>query len=101
MCRVSHASSVIRPSMVTSSPPQPSSAGDVAPQDTWGTSAASPLPQTKPRAHALTQKLYVANQNNIYPKPPQEDIADSSFSSMPGPYCADSASHPMFHYCIA
>jgi hypothetical protein len=72
--------------VLTSSPPQPSSATDVAPQDTRDPSAASPLPHTKPRAHTLTQKTYVANQNNICPKPAQEDIADSSVSSMPEPY---------------
>jgi hypothetical protein len=62
--------------MLTSSPPQPSSVADVAPQDTRGPSAASPLPHTKPRAHALTRKSYVANQNNICPNPPP-----------PGGYC--------------
>jgi hypothetical protein len=33
-CRVSHASSIVQPPMLTSSPRQPSSAADVAPQDT-------------------------------------------------------------------
>jgi hypothetical protein len=82
--------------MLTSSPPQPSSAPDIAPQDRWDPSAPSPLPHTKPRAHALTQKSYVGNQNNICPKQPHEDIADGSFSSTLGPYRADGASRPMF-----
>jgi hypothetical protein len=87
--------------MLTSSPPQPSFTTDVAPQDTRDPSTASPLPHTKPRAHALTQKSYVANQNNICAKPTQEDIADDSFSSTPGPYHADGASGPTFHYRLA
>jgi hypothetical protein len=74
-----------------------SSAVDVALQDTQNPSTTSPLPHTKPRAHALTQKSYVANQNNICPRPPQEDIANGSFSSRPGRYHADSGSHPTFH----
>jgi hypothetical protein len=98
---VSHASSVVRPLMLTSSPPQPSSTADVALQDTLDPSVASPFPHTKPRAHALTRKCYVANQNNICPKPPQEDIANDSFSSRPGWYRADGGSRPMFHYCVA
>jgi hypothetical protein len=98
---VSHASSVVRPPVLSSSPPQPLSAADVAPQDTWDPSAASPLPHTKPGAHALTRKTYVANQNNICPKPAQEDIADGSISSTPRPYRADHASCPPFHCCIA
>jgi hypothetical protein len=65
---MSHASSVVRPPALTSSPPQPSYVADAAPQDTWDPSATSPLPHTKPRAYALTQKTYVVNQNNIYPK---------------------------------
>jgi hypothetical protein len=94
---VSHASSVVWPPVLTSPPPQPSSAADVAPQDTQDLSAASPLPHTKPGARALTQKSYVANQNNICLKPAQEDITDSSFSSTPGSYRADGATHPLFH----
>jgi hypothetical protein len=95
---VSHASSIVR---LTSSPPQPSSAADVAPQDTRDPIAASPLPHTKPRAHALTQKSYVANQNNIYPKHPQEVITNGSFSNKPRPYRAKCGSRPMFHCRVA
>jgi hypothetical protein len=91
---VSHASSVFQPPVLTSSPPQPSSTANVAPQDKRGASVASPLPHTKPGAHALTRKTYIANQNNTCPKPAQEDIADGSISSMPEPY---RASHPKFH----
>jgi hypothetical protein len=99
---VSHTSSIVRPPMLASSPPpKPSSVADVGPKDTWGPSAASPLPHTKPRAHALTRKSYVANQNNMCPKPPQEDIVDDSFSSTPGPYSADGASRPTFYGHIA
>jgi hypothetical protein len=98
---VSHASSVIRPPILTSSPPQSSSVADAAPQDTRGPLAASPFPHTKPITHVLTQKLYVANQNNICPIPPQEDIADGSFSITSGPYRARGASRPMFHCRIA
>jgi hypothetical protein len=98
---VSHASSIVRPPVLISSPSQLSSAANVAPQDTWGPSATSPLPHTKPRAHVLTRKSYVANQNNIYPKPPQKDVADSSFFNMPGLYGADGANRPMFHCRIA
>jgi hypothetical protein len=58
-------------------------------------------PHTKPRAHALTQKSYVANQNNICIKPPQEDIANGFFSSRSGRYCADGGCRPKFHYRIA
>jgi hypothetical protein len=83
--------------MLTSSPPQPSSIANVAPQDTRGSSAASLLPHTKPGAHALTRETYVANQNNICPKSPQEDIADGSVSSTPEPYRAHHASCPKFH----
>jgi hypothetical protein len=53
---VSHASSVVRPLMLTSSPPQPSSTANVTLQDTPDPSVASSLPHTKPKAHALTQK---------------------------------------------
>jgi hypothetical protein len=98
MSRVSHASSVLRPPVLTSSPPQPSSAADVAPQDTRDPSATSSLPHTKFGAHALTQKTYVANQNNICPKPTQEDIADGSVSNIPEPYRAHHASCPKFHH---
>jgi hypothetical protein len=98
---VSHTSSVVRPPVLTSSPPQPSSAANVAPQDTCDPSTTSPLPHTKPRAHALIQKTYVANQNNFCPKLAQEDIANSSVFSMPGPYRANGASHPPFHCRIA
>jgi hypothetical protein len=61
MTRVSHASSVLQPPVLTSSPPQPSSTADVAHQGTRGPSAASPLPHTKPGAHVFTRKTYVAN----------------------------------------
>jgi hypothetical protein len=98
---VSHASSIVWPPVLTSSPLQPSSTAVVSPQDTRDPSATSPLPHTKPGAHALTQKTYVANQNNTCLKPTHEDIADDSVSSMPGSYCADCASHPWFHCCIA
>jgi hypothetical protein len=77
--------------------PQPSSIADVAPQDTRGPLAASPLPHTKTGAHALTRKTYVANQNNICPKSAQEDIADGSVSSMTEPYRAHHASRPKLH----
>jgi hypothetical protein len=87
--------------VLTGSPPQLSFVASVAPQDTWDSLAASPLPHTKPGAHVLTQKTYVANQNNIYPKPAQEDITDSFFSSTLGSYCADGASPPSFHCHIA
>jgi hypothetical protein len=63
--------------MLTSSPHQPSSAADVVPQDTQDPSAASPLPHTKPEAHAMTQNTNVENQNNICLKPAQEDIVTS------------------------
>jgi hypothetical protein len=91
---VSHVFSIVR---LTSSPPQPSFVANVAPHDTRDPGAASPLPHSKPRVHTLTQKSNVANQNNICLKPPQEDIANGSFSSMPGSYRADAGSHPMFH----
>jgi hypothetical protein len=94
---VSHASSVVWPPMLTSFPSQPLFAADVAPQDTRDPSVMTPLPHTKPRAHALTQKTYVANQNNICPKPAKEDIADGSVSSTPRPYHAHRASRPQFH----
>ena len=80
--------------MLTSSPPQPSSATSVAPQDTWDPSATSPLPHTEPRAHALTRKSYIANQNNICPKPSQEDITDGFVYSTLGPYRAHLAGRP-------
>jgi hypothetical protein len=99
-CRVYHASSVVRPPMLTS-PPQPSSTADVAPHDTRDHWAASPLPHTKPVAHALTKKTYVTNQSEICPKPAQEDNADGSISSMLGPFHDDLASLPMFHCLIA
>jgi hypothetical protein len=100
-CRLSHASSVVQPPVLTSSPPRPSTTVNVAPQDTQDPSATSLLPHTKPIAHAFTRKSYIANQNNICPKPSQEDIADGCFSSTPGPYHADDASHPTFHCCLA
>jgi hypothetical protein len=98
---MSHVSSVVWPLVLTSSPPQPSSAADVALQDTPNPSAASPLPHTKAKAHALTRKSYIANQNNICPKPPREDIVNGSFSSRPGRYHADGGSCPTFHCRIA
>jgi hypothetical protein len=94
---VSHASSIVHPLVLTSSPPQPSSATDVAPQGTSDPSVASRLPNTKLGAHSLTRKTYVANQNNICLKPVQEDIVDGAVSSTPGPYHAHRGSHPQFH----
>jgi hypothetical protein len=91
---VSHASSVVQSPVLTCFPPQPSSAADVAPQDTQDPLAASPLPHTKPRAHVLTRKTYVANQNNICPKPSQEDITDGFVYSTLGPYRAHRAGRP-------
>jgi hypothetical protein len=84
--------------VLTSSPPQSSSAADVAPYDTQDPSAASPLPHTKLGTHALTRKIQIANHNNICPKPYQKDIADGSISNTPGPYRAYRASHPKFHH---
>jgi hypothetical protein len=86
--------------MLTSSPPQPSYVVDVAPHDTRDPLAASPLPHTKPVPHALTQKTYIANKNKNCLKPTQEDIADGSVSSTPGPYRDDLASLLMFHCLI-
>jgi hypothetical protein len=83
------------PLMLTSSPPQPSSAADVAPHDTWDPLVASPLRCTKLIAHALTQKTCIENSNEICPKPAQEYIADSSISSTPGLYHDDHATHLM------
>jgi hypothetical protein len=83
--------------MLTSSPPQPSSIADVAPQYRRDLFPTSPLPQTKPEAHAISQKTYVETQNNTCLKAAQEDIAHGSVSSMPEPYCAHHARHPMFH----
>jgi hypothetical protein len=91
---VSHVSSIVRPPMLTSPPPQPSSTAVVAPQDTRDLSATSPLSHTKPGAHYLTQKTYIANQNNICSKPAQEDIADGFVSRTPGSY---RACRPQFH----
>jgi hypothetical protein len=79
---VSHASSGVWPPVLTSSPPRPTYATYVAPQDTWDHSSASPLPNAKPVAHVLTQKTCVANQNKIGPKAAQEDSSDSSTSGM-------------------
>jgi hypothetical protein len=81
-----HASSIVQPPMLTSSPTQHSSAADIAPQDTHDPSVASPLQHTKSVAHALTQKTYEENQNEICPKPAQENIADGSVSSTLGAY---------------
>jgi hypothetical protein len=64
---------------------------------TRGPSATSPLPHTKPGAHALTRKSYVANQDNICPNPTQEDIVDGSVSSTPESYRAHRANRPKFH----
>jgi hypothetical protein len=83
--------------MLTSSPPQPSATVDIAPHDIRDPSVASPLRHTKPVAHALTQKTYIANQNEICSKPTQEDIADGSISSTPGPYFDNHATLPTFH----
>jgi hypothetical protein len=93
MSRVSHTSSVVRPPVITSSPPRPLAATDVAPQDTYHRSAASSLPDTKPVAHVLTLKTYIANQNKIYHKAAQEDTVDDSVSSMLGSSCVDLASN--------
>jgi hypothetical protein len=57
------------PPMLTSSPPQPFSIADVAPHDTRNPLVVSPLLHTKLVAHALTQKTYVANQNESHLKP--------------------------------
>jgi hypothetical protein len=95
---VSHVSSVVWPSVLTSSLPQLSYAADVAPQDTRDFSATSPLPHTKPGAHALTRKTYIANHNIICLKPDQEDIADGSISNTLGPYLAHRASCPKFYH---
>jgi hypothetical protein len=107
-CSASHANLfsssafVVRPPLLTSSPPQPSSVTDVPPQDTWDPSAASTLQHTtstlqhtKHIAHALTQKTYVANQNKICPKAALEGTSDGSIPSTPAPYCDDHATHPM------
>jgi hypothetical protein len=98
---VSDASFIVRLLVLTSFPPQPSSTANVALQDTPDPLAASPLPHTKLRAHVLTRKSYIANQNNICPRPPQEDIANGFFSSRPGRYRAAGGSDPTFHCCIA
>jgi hypothetical protein len=98
---VSHASFVVRPLVLTSPPPQPSSVADVTPQDTQDSSVASPLSHTKPRAQALTRKTYIANPNNICLKPPQEDISDGSVSGTQRSYHANHASCPPFHRRIA
>jgi hypothetical protein len=63
-------------------------------------SAASPFPHTKRGAHALTRKTYVANQNNFFSKPAQEDIANGFVSSTLGPSRDNLASLPMFHCLI-
>jgi hypothetical protein len=97
---VSHASSILWPLVLTFSPPRPSSAADVAPQDTGDPLVASLLPHTKTRAHALTRKTYIANQNNICPKPTQEEIADGAAFSTPWPYRAHHSSRPRFHCCV-
>jgi hypothetical protein len=94
---VFHTSFIVLPPVLTPSPPQPSSVAEVAPHDTWDPSTVSPLPHTKLGAHVLTQKTYVANQNNICPKPAQEDITDDSVSNTSGPYRAHRISHPQFH----
>jgi hypothetical protein len=79
--------------MLTSFPPQPCNA---APQHTQDHSAAATLPYTNPVAHILTQKTCVANHNKICPKATQEDTADGSVSSMPGPSQYDPASLPTY-----
>jgi hypothetical protein len=66
---VSHASSVVRPPVLTSSPPWPASTADIAPQDTQDPSSTSPLLDAKPVPHVLTQKTCVANQDKIGLKP--------------------------------
>jgi hypothetical protein len=78
---VSHASSILRPPVLTFSPPRPSAA---APQDTWDPSAASALPDTNLVAYILTQKTCITNHNKICPKAVQEDIVDSVISSTSG-----------------
>jgi hypothetical protein len=91
------ASSVVWPLMLTSSPPQPSSADDVAHQDTRDPSVASPLRHTKPIAHALTQNTYGANQNEVCHKSAQEDIVDGSVFNMLGLYHDDHSTLPILH----
>jgi hypothetical protein len=73
---VSHASSVVRPPVLTSWPTQPSFIADVAPQYTRDLLVASPLGYTKPVAHDLTQKTCTENQNEICPKPTLEGTGD-------------------------
>jgi hypothetical protein len=68
MSRMSHASYVVRPPVLTSFPPRPSSVADDAPQDTRDPSSGSPFSHTKLVAHILTQKSCVANQNKMCPK---------------------------------
>jgi hypothetical protein len=86
--------------MLTSSAPQPSSTVDIVPYNTWDPLVASPLRHTKPTAHALTQKTYIANRNGTCPKPAQEDITDDFVSSTPRLYRDDLATLPTFHYLI-
>jgi hypothetical protein len=95
---VSHASSVVRPPVLTSYSPRPSSAADVTPQDTRDPLVASPLSHTKPVAHVLTRKTYIANQNKICPKAAQEDTVDGSVSSTSGPSHNDVARLPMYRH---
>jgi hypothetical protein len=100
-CQVYHASSVVWHPMLTFSPPQPASAIDVAPHDTRDHVATSSMPHTKPVAHALTQKTYIANQNKMCSKPSQKDTPDSIVSSTPEPFHDDLTSLPTFHFLIA
>jgi hypothetical protein len=93
-CQVSHASSFVRPPVLTSFPLQPSAA---ASHNTPDRSAAFALPDTNLVAHILTQKTCTINYNKICPKAAQEDTINGSVSSTPEPYCAHRVSHPKFH----
>jgi hypothetical protein len=86
--------------MLTSSPPQPSFATNVAQHDTWDSLVTSPLQYTKLVAHALTQKIYIVNQNENDLKPAQKDIVVGSVSSTIWPYRDDHATLPTFHFLL-
>jgi hypothetical protein len=76
---------------------RPSSATDVAHQDTRDPSVASPLRHTKPVAHALTQNTYGANQNEVCHKSAQENIVDDSIFNMLWLYHDDHSTLPILH----
>jgi hypothetical protein len=95
---MSHASSVLQPPMLTSSPPRPSVTADIAPQDTRDPSTTSTMVDTKPVAHVLTRKTYIANQNKMCLKAAQEDTVDGSVSSMLGLSRDDIASLPTYRH---